>query len=81
MTRAVNAPTTRSQNKKLLKIRRPKTEKFKKSLAYNGPSKWNSLPLNFHQAEDKWEFKKLARNRVTLKAIRARIDLAPSRDN
>ena len=28
---------TRSHNKKLLKIKEPRTEKIKKSLAYNGP--------------------------------------------
>ena len=71
VVRAKNKPVTRSQNKKLLKIRRPKTERFKTSLAYNGPNKWNSLPLDLHQTEDKWAFKKMARKRVTLKAITA----------
>ena len=38
---------TRASNKKLLKIKRPYTEKFKKSLAYQGPKKWNALPETF----------------------------------
>ena len=71
MVRAENKPITRSQNKKLLKTRRPKTERFKKSLAYYGPKKWNALPSDLHQTEDKWEFRKLARNRVTLRSIGA----------
>ena len=37
-----------SQSKKLLKIKCPKTEKFKKSLAYRGPNKWNNLPVHLH---------------------------------
>ena len=39
---------TRSQYKKLFRIRKPKTEKFKKSLAYAGPKKWNDLPSDLH---------------------------------
>ena len=35
---------TRSHNKRLLKIRKPNTEKFKNSLAYKGPKMWNALP-------------------------------------
>ena len=43
----------------ILKVRKPKTERFKKSLAYNSLTKWNALPSDLHQAEDKWEYKKL----------------------
>ena len=39
-----SAIKTRSQSKKLLMLKRPRTEKFKKSLAYAGPTKWNLLP-------------------------------------
>ena len=39
---------TRSSNKLLLKIKRPRTEKFKKSLAYRGPKKWNGLSEGYH---------------------------------
>ena len=62
--RTANAAVTRSQGKRSLKVRRPRTEKFKRSLAYHGPNRWNALPLDIHQAEDKWVFKRLARNWV-----------------
>ena len=39
---------TRSQKKTLLKIKRPYTEKYKNSLSYKGPKKWNSLPIELH---------------------------------
>ena len=39
---------TRSDNKKLLKIRKPRTEKYKKSLAYRGPKRWNDLSEDLH---------------------------------
>ena len=61
---------TRSHKKKLLKVRKPKTERFKKSLTYNGPTKWNALPLDLHQAEDKWEFKRFNLNWFAQKAIK-----------
>ena len=47
---------TRSSNKKLLKIRRPVTEKFKKSLAYRGPKKWNQLPEDLQNLVSKNQF-------------------------
>ena len=47
---------TRSQNKKLLKIRKPNTEKFKKSLAYRGPKSWNALPENIHHTRTRSQF-------------------------
>ena len=47
---------TRSHNKKLLKICRPKTEKFKNSLAYRGPKKWNSLPEQYHHVTTRQQF-------------------------
>ena len=48
---------TRSANKKLLKIKRPRTEKFKRSLAYVGPLKWNALPERFHHTPTKIAYK------------------------
>ena len=51
--------STRSQNKRLLKLKKPITEKYKKSLAYKGPSKWNNLPVIFHNAPSKPAFKAL----------------------
>ena len=68
--RAQNDAVTRSQSKKLVKVRRPKTEKFKKSLAYKGPKKWNSLPDELHHTLDKGHYKRLARNWVSQKALR-----------
>ena len=46
--RSKSTVKTRSSNKLLLKIRRPRTERFKKSLAYLGPKRWNSLAADFH---------------------------------
>ena len=54
--------STRSSKKKLLKIKKPRTEKYKRSFAYCGPIKWNSLPENFHQAGTKEAFKLLTRD-------------------
>ena len=48
---------TRSHCKKLLKIKRPRTEKFKKSLAYIGPSKWNALPEAIQHLQSRESFK------------------------
>ena len=47
---------TRSQNKKLIKIRKPNTEKFKKSLAYRGPKRWNALPGDLHHVGSRQQF-------------------------
>ena len=48
---------TRSQSKRLLKIKKTRTEKYKKCLAYNGPSKWNALSKDSHQIASKLAFK------------------------
>ena len=64
---------TRSQRKKMMKVKRPKTEKFKKSLAYRGPKRWNSLLVEIHQVEDKIMFRRLARDWVSQKAQKAQI--------
>ena len=52
-------------------IRRPKTEKFRKGLAYNGPQKWKELPFDLHQAEDKWVFKRAAANWINQTALKS----------
>ena len=44
---------TRSSNKLLLRIKRPHTEKCKKSLAYRGPKTWNGLTEIFHSTHSK----------------------------
>ena len=48
---------TRSSKKKLITIRRPKNEKFKKSITYQGPKLWNSLPGKLQKIESYQEFK------------------------
>ena len=53
---------TRSSCKKLLKTKRPRTEKFKRCLAYNGPNSWNALPADCHQAANINTFKSLVNN-------------------
>ena len=47
---------TRSQNKRLLKIKKPSTERFKKSLTYRGPKRWNALPSDMHQIITRGQF-------------------------
>ena len=69
VVRSDDVPVTRSYKKKLLKVKRPRTEKFKKSLAYLGWKKWNALPLDLHQAADRWEYKRLAHNWVNQKGL------------
>ena len=49
--------TTRSSKKNLLKTKRPKTDKFKKSLTYCGPKKWNLLPESIQFCSTQEEFK------------------------
>ena len=48
---------TRSSKRKLLKIVKPRTEKYKKSWSYVGPKKWNAIPLNIHDLDSRAEFK------------------------
>ena len=59
---------TRSQSKRLLKLKKPRTEKFKKSLAYYGPKKWNALPVKFHQSGPKPIFKNMTETWVSSKS-------------
>ena len=49
---------TRSSKKKLLTSRRPTNEKYKKSITYQGPKLWNSLPANLQKLDSYHEFKK-----------------------
>ena len=69
-TRPALTIKTRSSKKKLLKIKRPNTEKFKKSLAYLGPKKWNRLPEGFHHTQDKHSYKLLVGAEIRGKADR-----------
>ena len=63
--------STRSSVKKLLKIRRPRTEKYKKSLSYAGPRIWNALPSNIQQAESRADFKCKIRAHMEIKSLGA----------
>ena len=51
-----------------LKLKKLNTEKYKKSFAYKGPKKWNSLPEEFHQPITKHAFELMVENRITTKA-------------
>ena len=61
---------TRSSDKILLKVRRPRTEKFRKSLAYSGPKKWNELSADLHKVTTRAKYKSMISDLVTQKAIR-----------
>ena len=62
---------TRSSAKKLVKCKRPITEKFRKCLAYLGPKKWNNLPTELQHAQDKYTYKSLVSDWIGKKAILA----------
>ena len=64
-----SAMGTRSSKNKLLKVKRPYTEKFKKSLTYQGPKKWNALPESFHHSQTKAAYKNMVSTLVSCKAI------------
>ena len=66
---------TRSSSKKLLKIRRPRTEKFKNSLTYRGPKKWNALPEEVQRACSKHLFKAQISRKMELKALADKADV------
>ena len=63
--------TTRCQKKKMMKIKKPRTDKFKKSSAYRGPKDWDSLTAYMHQVADKITFKRMLKDWVTQKALKA----------
>ena len=66
---------TRSQRKKLLKLKKTRTEEFKRSLAYHGPKKWNALPTEFHQVSQKLAFKSLTKCWIAQKSQRNTVDI------
>ena len=59
---------TRTSRKLLLKIKRPHTEKFRKSLAYRGPKMWNDLSEEFHRTPSKLRFKMMISDLITKRA-------------
>ena len=65
---------TRSHKKRLLRIKKPNTEKLKKSFAYRGPKKWNSLPVALHLVQSKAAYKALVAVRFEGKASREDVD-------
>ena len=69
-SKRLHGVTTRSSSKKLLKLKKPLTEKFKRSLAYHGPRKWNCLSENLQRAPSKMCFKALSRDWVVKKSMR-----------
>ena len=69
-SKSKGALSTRSQDKRLIKLKKPITEKFKKSLAYRGPSRWNKLPVSLHKAPSKPAYKILVEKRMLLKSER-----------
>ena len=62
---------TRSGHKINLKIKKPLTERFKRSLAYTRPKKWNALPEHLQKATSKEVFKSLIARRISDKAAAA----------
>ena len=67
-TKPSGSVSTHSQDKRLLKLKKPITEKYKRSLAYRGPNKWNKLPVILHLAPSKPAFKTLIEKRMMLKS-------------
>ena len=63
--------STRSSLRKLFKLRRPRTEKYKKCFSYVGPKSWNALPEHIQQTSPKSEFKCKVAAHVELGSIGA----------
>ena len=50
---------TRSNKKKLMILKKPRTIKYQRSITYRGPKLWNSLPLTIQKAKSSAQFKAL----------------------
>ena len=48
---------TRSSKKKLLSLRKPQNEKYRRSITYQGPKLWNALPGHLQKLQTYHEFK------------------------
>ena len=59
---------THSSCKKLFKIKKPRTEKYKKSMVYKGKTKWNGLPVSLHQATSKHAYRLLVQNWIVARS-------------
>ena len=64
------AAVTRSHSKKLLYSKKPRTEKFKNSFAYQGPKKWNNLPDTFRQMTTKEGYKLMVKGLLDGKLLK-----------
>ena len=62
--RSKNGVRTRSSNKKIMKLKKPRKERFKKCLAYKGPKTWNNLPESMHHIQTKGSSKLLVRRLI-----------------
>ena len=60
---------TRSSSKVLLRVKRLRTNKFSRSMAYTGPKNWNNLTADFHNVTTKSKYKTMVSDCVTRKAI------------
>ena len=60
---------TRSCTKKLLKLKKTNTERFKRSLTYLGPKLWNALPGDLQFVQSRSEFKTNIITHVAAKAL------------
>ena len=58
----------------MFRIKRPYTEKFKKSTAYKGQKKWNGLPETFHHISDKQLYKAMIDRRIREKSEKANLN-------
>ena len=72
---------TRSSNKVLLRLKRPYSEKFKHSLAYIGPKKWNALLERFHHTQSKAAYKSLIEGWVQCRAASAAVSASSGVDD
>ena len=60
----------RSSKKKMFKMIKPRTEKFKKTFSYFGPKKWNALPEDIQYATSKLESKSKVTDYINRRSIR-----------
>ena len=48
---------TRSSKKKMITLKKPNNEKYKKSISYQGPKQWNKLPTHLQKLDNYYDFK------------------------
>ena len=52
---------TRSSKRKVMTLKKPNTDRYKKSITYKGPRMWNALPNEAQTATSLWQFKSFIR--------------------